>query len=81
MDQICQKKIISGQKQRSESHHWILHIRIGLDNKFQFQVTTSIYWNKFAQKGYFKLKTEKVNTTIDFSIFELDYNGSQNMWD
>ena len=29
------------------------------------------FWTKFAQKGYFWLKTEKVNTTIEFCIFDL----------
>ena len=41
--------------------HWILHIRVRLGTKFQFKLTTSNFWNKFAQKGYFWLKTEKVS--------------------
>ena len=29
------------------------------------------FWTKFAQKGSFQSKTEKVNNTNEFSIFEL----------
>ena len=33
------------------------------------------FWTKFAQKGCFLSKTEKVktNTTIEFCIFKLDW--------
>ena len=31
------------------------------------------FWSKFAQKGYFRSKTKKVNSIIEFCIFELDY--------
>ena len=30
-----------------------------------------IFWNKFAQKGYFWPTTAEVNTTIEFCIFKL----------
>ena len=30
-----------------------------------------IAWTKFAEKGYFQLKTEKVNIPTEFCIFEL----------
>ena len=30
-----------------------------------------MFWNKFTQKWYFQSKTEKVNITIEFCIFEL----------
>ena len=29
-----------------------------------------IFWNKFAQKGYYRSKTEKLSTTIEFCISE-----------
>ena len=35
---------------------------LALRTKFQLKLTTVIFWNKFARKGYFGLKTEKVNT-------------------
>ena len=34
-------------------------------------VPNLIFWIKFAQKGYFWSKTEKVKTSIDFYIFQL----------
>ena len=33
------KKSISGRKRKSEHHHWILLIRIGLGSKLKFKVT------------------------------------------
>ena len=30
-----------------------------------------IFWTTFARKGYFQLKTKKVNIPIEFCIFEL----------
>ena len=40
--------------------------------KFHLKPTTLIFWTKFAQKQYFWLKTEKANSPIEFSIFELN---------
>ena len=39
--------------------------------KFQFKRTYLIFWIKFSWKRYFLSKTEKVNTTMEFCIFEL----------
>ena len=30
-----------------------------------------IFWNKFAQKGYFRSKTGQLNIITEFSVFEL----------
>ena len=46
----------------------ILHIRISLGIKFHFKQTISNIGTKFAQKGYFQSKTEKVNITIEVYI-------------
>ena len=35
------------------------------------QAPILIIWTKFAQKGYFKSKTENVNITIEFYIFNI----------
>ena len=59
-------------KKKSKHHHWILHIQIILGPKFQPRLTILIFWPKFAQKGCFQFKQEKVNTTIEFRKFELD---------
>ena len=56
---------------KSEHDYWILHIRIGLGTKFYFKLIILIFWTKFAQKGYFRSKTETVIITIEFWIFEL----------
>ena len=47
------------------------NIRISLGTKFQLKLTILIFWTKFAQKGFFRSKTEKLNTTTEFCIFEL----------
>ena len=36
-------------------------------------VPNLIFWIKFAQKGYFWSKIEKVDITNEFCIFELGY--------
>ena len=51
---------------------WMLHIRISLSTNFQLKLTIAIFWTKFAKKGsYFQSKTDKIDTTIEFCIFEL----------
>ena len=48
-----------------------MHIRISLGNKLQLKLTILIFWTKFAQKEFFPSKTEKVNNTNEFCMFEL----------
>ena len=46
--------------------------RISLSTNFQLKLTIAIFWTKFAEKGsYFQPKTEKIDTTIEFCIFQL----------
>ena len=71
LDQIYPKRVFSLEKEKSEHQRWVLHIRISLATKFQLKLTILIFWTKFLEKGYFRSKTEKVNTTIEFCIFEL----------
>ena len=46
------------------------HIRISIGSKFQLQQTILIFWNKFAQKGYFWSKIEKVNIIINSAFLK-----------
>ena len=39
--------------------------------KSQLTLTIFIFWTKFAQKEYFRSKTKKVKTTIEFCVFQL----------
>ena len=39
--------------------------------KFQLELTILCFWTKFAQKGYLQSKIDKMNTIIEFCIFEL----------
>ena len=67
------KKGVSGLNRKSEQCHWILHIRISLGTKFHIKLTISIFWTKFAQKGFFPFKAEKLNSTMEYCILELVY--------
>ena len=70
MDKICWKRVFPVEKRKSEHHHWILYVRISPGAKFQLKLTILIIWTKFTQKGYFRLKLEKMNITIELCIFE-----------
>ena len=59
------------KNEKSEKHHWVLHIWISLATKFQLKAIIITFWTKFAQKGYFRSETEKVNITTEFCMFEL----------
>ena len=61
----------SGRKQKSAHHHCIMHIRISLGPKFQLELTVFSLRTKFGQERISSSKTEKLNTTIEFFIFEL----------
>ena len=67
------KRYTSARKhKKNDYHYWILHIRISLSANFQLKLTIAIFWTKFAKKGsYFQSKTDKIDTTIEFCIFEL----------
>ena len=61
MSQNC---VLLVEKRKSE-------YQISLDTKCQLKLTILSFWSKFAQKEYFRSKTEKVNNTIKFCVFEL----------
>ena len=65
------KKGTSVLKRKPEHHDWILNIHISLSTKFQLKQTILIFWTKFAHRGCFLTKKEKVNSTTEFCIFEL----------
>ena len=44
---------------------------LDLGFKIQLQKTILIVWNKFYKKGYLLSKTDKMNITIEFFVFEL----------
>ena len=75
LDQICPKRVFplkkKNKKNKKKTHHWILQIRIRLDAKFQLKVRVLDFWTKFAQKGHFHWKRKKVNSIIEFCVFEL----------
>ena len=64
---MVQRKYFRLKTEKSELLNCILNLGI----KFQLKLTTLICWTRFAQKGYFQLKMEKLNTIIEFCIFEL----------
>ena len=46
---------------------------ISLSNEFQLKLKVLIFQTKFAKKGYFQSKREKLNITTEFCIFCLDW--------
>ena len=73
---VTSRRVFPVKNEKSEQHHWILHIRISLGTKFSLKLTILIFWTKFAEKEYFRLKTKKVNIPIEFCIFDLVYVSS-----
>ena len=65
------KKGISSQEQKK----WTSPLNSACSNyqgtKFQLRLKILFFWSKFVQKGYFWSKAEKVNPTMESSIFEL----------
>ena len=64
LDQIYPKRVFLVENRKSEHHHCILHIGIGLKTKFQLRLTILIIWAKFAQKGCFQSKTENSHLCV-----------------
>ena len=48
----------------NKTEHWILRIQISLGTTFQLKLTNLNFWPKFAQKGYFKSKSEQNEHTL-----------------
>ena len=68
---FAKKRAFLVKNEKSEHRHWILHIRIRLATKFSLKLIILVFWIIFAKKGRFQSKTKKVNTVIEFCIFEL----------
>ena len=65
------KKGISRLKQKKGTPQLNKHIRISLSAKFSLNWQFRFFGQNFPKKGYLHYKKEKVNTTIEFCIFEL----------
>ena len=53
MDQICPKRVFPVENEKSEQHHWILHIRIRLGAIFLGDMALlSQYWPSMAPLGH-----------------------------
>ena len=61
--QNLSKMVVPVKNWKTEHHHWIPHIQISLGTKFQLRLTLMTFLTRFAQKGFFWSKTEKVNIT------------------
>ena len=63
--------VFAEENRNNEHRHWILHIRISPSTKYQLKLIIWDFLPKFTQKGHFRSKTEKGNTTIEFYILKL----------
>ena len=68
-----QKRVyFRSRAQKNEHHYWTLHSQINLSTNFQLKLTIASFWTKFYKLGnYFQSKTDKIDTIIEFCIFEL----------
>ena len=57
---FAQKKVFSVENGKSEHYHWILHIHINADTKFQLKLTIWFFGPNLPKKWYFRSKIEKV---------------------
>ena len=71
LEQIYSKRVFMGENGKTEQHHWVLHIWAMLSVKFQLKVTILTFLTKFEEKKYFCSNTKKLNSVIEFCIFEL----------
>ena len=68
---LPKKSIFHRKRKKTTIEICISAYHICLGNNFQRRLTILIFWTRFAQKGCFRSKTEKVNTTMEFCIFNL----------
>ena len=62
----CAKKECSQWATKKREYlHWFLHSRISVPTKFWLQLVILTFWSIFSPKGYFILKTKKMNITLN----------------
>ena len=72
LEQISPQKLYFRSKtEKIEYHYWILHIQIVLSTIFSLNWQLQFFGRNLPKKGsYFQSKTDNINTTIEFCIFE-----------
>ena len=70
LDQICQKRVFPVQIKTNEHYHLIHQTQISLDTDSHLKQRFLSFWTIFPEKEYSRFQTEKMNITIEFSIFE-----------
>ena len=70
LGQIRPKTVLPIKNRKSKHHHWTLHIGISQGIKFQVKLRFFFMGQVWPKKNFWS-KAEKVNTTIEFCIFEL----------
>ena len=73
-----QKRTFRSEKKWTQ--HWISHTRISLSTKLQPKLTILIFWTKFVQKRYFRLKTDKVNSLLNSADLNPNFNLNWQFW-
>ena len=82
LDQVCPKEVIPVKNGKSEHHHRILLIRISLGTNSaltdNFDLCCVFFFlTKFAQKGNFRSKTEKLRSWLLLTILTFPHGGRQ----
>ena len=74
LDQICPVSVIPIKSKINEHYHSIQQISVSLGTKFNHNKTVLLFWTKFAQKGCFQSKREKLNIPIEFSTLSTQFH-------
>ena len=56
---FTRKGYLRSKTEKTEQHHWIVHIWIRLATEFHFKLRTLTFWTKFAKNGIFGQKLKK----------------------
>ena len=85
LEQFFRKSILQVENTKNYSNNWILHIWLSLSTSLQPKLTVAIFWINLPKKStYLQSKTDKIDTTIEFCIFELvfvsDFTLKKQFW-
>ena len=74
-DQICPKRVFLVENRKRENHHWILHFRISLGIKFQFQLKFLTFWTK-KKYPFSVFRVENRKTEPHYCILDIQFTVS-----
>ena len=80
-NKFAQKLYFRSKTEKSEYHHWILHIELVYVRNFSLNRQSWILGQNLPKKSISNWKQKKVNITNEFCIFELVQVPYYEVWD